>query len=159
MAPIRLARAEDAHQTIEVVRSSIEVLCAADHRHDPATLGTWLANKTPDDFLGWLANPDNHCVVAESGGKITGVGLLHRSGEIRLFYMAADVQRQGIGRAIHAALQQAANDWGLASLHLESTLMARPFYEALGYLPAGSTVHRFGVLQCYPYIKQLKSSH
>jgi hypothetical protein len=47
---VREAAAGDADAVIEVVRTSITQLCAADHRHDPETLATWLANKTPEIF-------------------------------------------------------------------------------------------------------------
>jgi len=48
---VREAEAGDADAVIEVVRTSITQLCAADHRDDPETLATWLANKTPANFL------------------------------------------------------------------------------------------------------------
>ena len=41
---------------------------------DPATLARWLANKTPENLRTWLANPENHCVVATEGA-LMGVGL------------------------------------------------------------------------------------
>jgi hypothetical protein len=47
---VRETAAGDADAVIEVVRTSITQLCAADHRHDPETLATWLANKTPEIF-------------------------------------------------------------------------------------------------------------
>ena len=119
------------------------------------TLTTWLANKTSQNFLTWIANTDNFCVVAESNNRLAGVGVLQRTGEILLFYLDPGAQRQGIGRIIHAALEAKANEWKLASLHLDSTSLARPFYEALGYRAIGAAVPRFGVLQCFPYSKRL----
>ena len=137
------------------MRRSITQSCAADHRDDADTLATWLANKTPRHFLSWISNTDNFCVVAEANGRLSGVGLLHRSGEIRLFYLEPGAQRQGIGKMIHAMLEEKATTWGLRKLHLDSTVLARRFYEALGYQPAGATRTRFGVLQCFPYEKAL----
>jgi len=113
-----------------VVRRSITVLCVPDHLGDEETLATWLANKTPETFRGWLSTPDNFCVVAESRGSLLGVGLLRREGKILLFYVAPGSQRQGIGHAIHVALEARAVQWGLPFLHLESTAVARHFYEA-----------------------------
>ena len=106
---VREAAAGDADAVIEVVRTSITQLCAADHRHDPETLATWLANKTPEKFFSWFSNPDNFCVVALVGERLSGVGLLHRSGEIRLFFLAPGTQRQGIGKQIHAAFEARAS--------------------------------------------------
>jgi GNAT superfamily N-acetyltransferase len=152
---IRPATKADSAQAIDVVRRSIEVLCVADHRKDRATLERWLANKTQEMFESWIANPENFCVVAEVGGRVRGVGLLRRSGELLLFYVDPGHQRSGLGRGIHAALEEQARSWGLDKLHLESTATARPFYEALGYRSAGPETSLFGVLRAYPCEKAL----
>jgi len=159
MFSLRRAEQRDADAAIDLVRQSTIYLCVADHHNDAATLATWLANKTPQNFLKWLSTPENFCVVVESAGRLLGVGVLHRSGEILLFYLAPDAQRRGIGTMIHAALEKKAAQWGVTSLHLDSTALARPFYEALGYQPDGAAVTRFGVLQCFPYSKQLQYSN
>lgn len=157
MTSVRRAENKDAGVAMQLIRRSIEELCVADHRNDPVTLAGWLANKTPENFRSWIANPDNFCVVVEADGRLSGVGLLHRGGEIQLFYLAPGAQRQGMGRAIHAALEAQARAWGLQKLHLDSTAMARPFYEALGYQATGASIPRFGVLRCYPYEKVLRA--
>lgn len=153
---IRPARPVDAEAAVKLVRRSITELCTADHHNDSATLDRWLANKTPENFRTWVSDPDNFCVVAEIDGGVSGVGLVHRSGEIRLVYLAPGSQRQGMGRAIHAALKAQARTWGLPKLHLDSTLLARPFYEALGYHPAGAVTSHYCTMRCYPYEKILE---
>lgn len=153
---VRPAEQRDAAVAIDVTRRSIQQLCTADHQDDRETIAAWLANKTPGDFVTWLANPDNFCVVAELDDHLSGVGLLHRSGEIRLFFLAPSTQRKGVGKAIHAELESVARRWGLDSLHLDSTAMARPFYEVLGYRSTGAAIPRFGVLRCFPYEKWLR---
>ena len=138
-----------------VVRRSITELCTDDHQGDPDTLAKWLSNKTVRHFVSWMADDDNFFVIAEAGGRLSGVGLLNRSGEIRLLYLAPNAQRQGVGKAIHLALEQKAHAWGLVALTLDSTALACPFYEKLGYRPAGAKRPRFGVLYSYPYKKVL----
>jgi GNAT superfamily N-acetyltransferase len=159
MITVRQASPEDAEAVVDVVRESITLLCAKDHRDDPYTLAKWLENKTVRHFVAWQSNSDNFCVVAHLDGRLLGVGLLHRSGEIRLFFLAPGAQRQGLGTAIHDALEDKAKAWGMRALHLQSTVMACRFYEALGYQPNGAAIVRFGVLQCYPYEKLLQSDH
>lgn len=61
-----------------------------------------------------------------------------------------------MGKAIHLALEEKAKAWGLRELKLESTVLARPFYERLGYRSAGAAKLRFGVLHSYPYEKTLQ---
>ena len=155
---VRQAEQQDAEAAIGVVRRSIVELCVHDHHDDEETLATWLSNKTPQIFQGWLSNADNFCVVAESSGRLLGVGLLRREGKVLLFYLAPGSQRQGVGRAIHVALEAKAIQWGLSSLHLESTTDACGFYEALGYKSTGEPVQKYGVLRCFPYQKHLQRS-
>lgn len=157
MITVRLAEQKDAEAAIDVVRQSITHLCVADHRNNGQTLAAWLANKTPQNFLKWISNAENFCVVAESKDGLLGVGVLARRGEILMFYLDPGAQRRGIGKKIHAALEEKAVQWRLTSLHLDSTTMACPFYEAMGYQPSGPAIARFGVLQCFPYTKQLQT--
>lgn len=153
---VRPATAQDAIPAVEVVRQSIIVLCAADHRNDRATLDRWLADKRPELLESWIAESENFCVVAESEGVVKGIGLLHGSGEVRLLYISPGYQHRGLGRGIHSALEGHARSLGLPKLRLESTLLARKFYEALGYIPAGAEKSRCGVLRVYPYEKPLQ---
>jgi GNAT superfamily N-acetyltransferase len=74
-----------------------------------------------------------------------------------LFYLAPNAQLQGMGKAIHLALEEKARHWELPKLTLESTVLARPFYERLGYRSAGAAKPRFGVLLSYPHAKTLQS--
>jgi GNAT superfamily N-acetyltransferase len=157
MTTIREARLDDAEAAIDVVRRSIEELCVADHRNDPDTLAAWLANKTPRSFQDWIANPEHFCVVAVRENRVCGLGLLHRKGELMLFYLSPGTQRRGVGRLLYQALEQRAVQWRLGRLHLYSTFMARSFYEAQGFRAAGPQKTVFGVLQSYPYEKFLQA--
>jgi GNAT superfamily N-acetyltransferase len=156
MFTVREAQKSDAEVAVDVVRRSITESCTADHRGDADTIAKWLSNKTVQHFVSWLENADNFCVIAEASSCLLGVGLLQRSGEIVLFYLTPSAQRQGIGKAIHFALEAKAKAWGLRELKLDSTLLACPFYERLGYRSAGGARPRFGVLQSYPYEKTLQ---
>src|SRR5258706_8288059 len=156
MVAVRKAEPKDAEAAVAVLRRSITELCTLDHHGDADTLARWLANKTPENFLSWLATEDNFCIVAETNDQIVGVGLLHRSGEVRLCYLAPGAQGQGLGKAILVALEEKAKEWGLRRLHLESTVSARPFYERVGYRPAGATKPGFGISHCHPYEKKLQ---
>lgn len=156
MVTVRQAEPKDAEAAVEVLRRSITELCTADHHGDADTVANWLANKTPQNFRSWLANDENFCVVAETNNHILGVGLLHRSGEIRLCYLTPGSQRQGIGKAVYLALEEKAKAWGLCKLNLESTVSARTFYESVGYQPAGAPKPGFGISHCHPYEKALQ---
>jgi hypothetical protein len=58
MMEVRDAVREDARAACEIMRRSIAELCVADHWNEPAILGRWLSNKTPETFKSWI-KPDN----------------------------------------------------------------------------------------------------
>jgi GNAT superfamily N-acetyltransferase len=152
---VRRATLEDAEIAIAVVRESITRLCVADHENDPHTLEPWLRNKTTDDFARWIDGADNRVVVAELDSVVGGVAALHRSGEIRLCYVAPDRRHVGIGAALLVALETQAREWGIQRLVLNSTIGARSFYEHNGYTPSGQPVPGFGRSLCFPYKKAI----
>ena len=119
---VRAATLDDAAPAVEALRDSITTVCATDHENDPATLDRWLANKTPGQFREWLENERNAVVVAERLDDIAGVGLIQRSGELRLCYVRAAQQRSGAGRAILDALEDQARAWGVVAIRLMSTI-------------------------------------
>jgi GNAT superfamily N-acetyltransferase len=150
---VRHAEAADAQAATTVLRHSITEICVADHQNDTATLERWLENKTPEQFLAWLAYDENYTVVAAAAREISGVGLLHRSGEVRLCYVRPEMQYRGIGTAILLDLEAHARVWQLKRLVLESTAGARGFYELYGYVSVGLPKLEFGVLHSHPYEK------
>jgi GNAT superfamily N-acetyltransferase len=152
---VRAARDADVVSIVQVVRDSITRGCVADHRNDPELLAAWLENKTLQHVRTWLSDAENHLLVAESN-SICGVGLLHRSGELRLLYVAPDGQRRGVGRALLTQLEEHSRHWGLTRLQLSSTATARAFYEAMGYFEAGESSWRG--IACHKFEKALTSS-
>jgi len=150
---VRAATLADAERALDVVRQSITLLCALDHKNEPATLEHWLANKTPEHFARWLAQPDGFLVVAELDGIVRGVGNVVKAGKIQLCYVEPGFERAGLGAAILNALEARAKLWGLPGLTLESSSNAQRFYARHGYQPAGCSAAAFGVLRCYPFKK------
>jgi GNAT superfamily N-acetyltransferase len=152
---VRPATLADSERALAVVRQSIVQLCVDDHHDDTATLERWLANKTPEHFARWLAQPDGLVVVAELGGCIRGVGNVVRAGKIHLVYVEPGFERVGLGAAILTALEAQARAWGLRELTLGSSCNARGFYARHGYQPDGGAEEAFGVLRCFPLKKAL----
>lgn len=130
---IRAAEPGDAAAACEVVRRSIAELCVLDHQNNPAWLEDWLANKTPENFASWIADPDNRMFVATRDGELRAVGLLRASGEIALNYVSPDGRFQGISRAMLNRLEQTARELGRDRVTLTSTITAHDFYLAAGY--------------------------
>jgi GNAT superfamily N-acetyltransferase len=156
MITVRRAEPADADAAVNLLRRSLTELCVDHHHGDADVLTEWLANKTPQHFLSWLANKDFFCVVAEADDRLAGVGAVHRNGKIALCYLMPGTQRQGIGTAIYSALEAQARTWGLRVLKLESTVSARAFYERCGFRPVGVAGAAVGTSPPYQYEKRLE---
>jgi predicted N-acetyltransferase YhbS len=99
---------------------------------------------------------DGTYIVAESDGQIVGAGgwskrktlyggdqtksgadpLLdpaHEAAHIRAFYVHPNWARQGIGKRIMQACEEAAREAGFTRMDLGSTLPGEPLYTAMGY--------------------------
>jgi GNAT superfamily N-acetyltransferase len=128
---IRAAQPDDAIAACNVLRRSITELCEADHGNDEAFLARWLANKTPENVSGWIAN--SHVFVAEEGGQILGVAALTAAGHITLIYVVPEARFRGVSKALLREVENKAIELGCQACTLESTKTAEQFYRAAGY--------------------------
>ncbi|WP_246731725.1 GNAT family N-acetyltransferase [Methylocapsa sp. S129] len=142
---IRNATDDDAAAACVVMRRSIAELCVADHQNDAAMLARWLGNKTPENFLAWIARPSNCVLVAVEGDVILAVGCVTDTGEINLNYVSPDARFRGISRAMLKALEERARERGNARCRLTSTGTARRFYRAAGYIEDAPAPFKFGI--------------
>jgi ribosomal protein S18 acetylase RimI-like enzyme len=76
--------------------------------------------------------------VAERDGVILGFAELEADGHIDCFYVHHAHQREGVGRALHDAVEAEARRLGLDHLRAEVSVTARAFFEAMGF----EIVHR-----------------
>jgi GNAT superfamily N-acetyltransferase len=152
---IRDAVPADAAAACDVLRRSITELCVADHRNDPAILGRWLANKTPEIVAGWAMEPESSLLIAVEGEAILAVGAVRNSGEITLNYVAPAARFRGVSSALLAALEARASDRGSARCTLLSTETAHRFYLSRGYVDDGAPQGKFGTASSYPMFRQI----
>jgi GNAT superfamily N-acetyltransferase len=151
----RRAVPSDVAAACDVVRRSIVELCYDDHRGDPATLASWLANKTPTDFERWIDSERHVAVVAERDGKVVGFGLMDLTGVIALLYVSPEVRFCGVSKALLAALEAVALAAGIREVKLHSSATALRFYTRCGYSPAGPCIKVFGVVSGYPLSREI----
>lgn len=152
---MRFARADDATAIVSITRSSIAELCVADHRGDPVVLEQWLANKTTENILRWLANPQNRNVIAELEGAPIGYGCMTVAGHILLNYVAASARFRGASNAMLACMESIAREAGVVACTLESTGTAHRFYLRRGYIDVPGQSAKFGI-PCFPMRKTLQ---
>lgn len=89
-----------------------------------------------------------HVIVAEFDREVVGfVTVLPGKGPIQAeledLFVAPEVWRRGIGRALIAEAERHAVGLGAQSLHVVAGERARPFYEASGYRFAGTVATDF----------------
>src|SRR5476649_2776092 len=142
---IRVAASTDAFAACNVLRRSITECCVLDHRDDPAILGAWLGNKTPQMVANWFGSPTNYCLVAVSEGEVVGVALLTGAGKLALCYLLPEARAKGIGKALLARMEEQACGWGVKALQLHSTATGEGFFAGRGYIDAGKVRSPYGV--------------
>lgn len=120
-----------------MLRRSIAELCQADHNGDKAAIAAWSANKTPEMWKVWVDQEATELYVAVEADRILGVGMLGRTGEIMLNYVAPDARWRGVSKKLLAHMEAEALSSGLQQCTLDSTRTARAFYEAAGYRSTG----------------------
>lgn len=142
---IRIAASEDAFAACTVLRRSITECCVLDHQNDPAILGAWLGNKTPQTVASWFESATNYSLVALHDGAVIGVALLTGAGKLALCYVLPEARGQGAGKAMLAKMEETACNWGVKALQLHSTATGEAFFASLGYVRAGQVRSPYGV--------------
>jgi GNAT superfamily N-acetyltransferase len=151
----RPARPDEAEAACTVLRRSIEDLCGTDHGDNPAILGPWLANKTPENVTTWIdANPTGFLIGVGPGG-IVGVGSVVASGEIGLNYVAPWARFRGVSKGLLHAMENHAADLGATECTLMSTKTAHRFYQACGYTDTGPQVPSYGGTLAFPMRRRI----
>jgi GNAT superfamily N-acetyltransferase len=151
----RPAAHADAAAACDVIRRSITHLLAAEHQKDEGTLSAWLENKTVENARRWISAHDRYCVVAVNHDRVCGFGMIKRTGEIGLLYVAPEHRFHGASKLMLRALEQQAALWGLKAVAATSSLTARAFYIRCGYEASGEPVKGFGITHGYPVSKRL----
>ncbi len=150
---VKRVGADDAEAACAVTRQSITHCCVLDHANDAAILTAWLANKTPENLAAWMAAPGAAAWGAYRGETMVGFALRAQA-TLALCYVVPDALHRGVGRALLQNIEAHAREVGLATLDLESTRTAEPFYRRHGYMPHG-VAQTWAGLQAQPMRKVL----
>lgn len=150
MVKIRPALPDDAEQICAVHRHSIETLGPTAYSQEVVT--GWAMGLSPEGHRDAMLGRE-HMLVADMDGKILGFGsIIIEDNEIRAVYVDPDFIHQGIGSQLLHTLELRAQQAGLRSLKLASSLLAVEFYELHGYHRGEAFMHhlkRSGVnVQC-----------
>lgn len=153
---LRLAVDEDYDAIRTIHREAVRRLAAG--HYGPEQIDAWSGWVDEETFRRWLAE-GRLFLLAEADGAPRGYGTLDpRNRRVRAVYVDPGAARRGIGSALLDALEGAAREAGLPSIHLEASMNAVPFYLARGWraVEAGRHATLAGVeLECVLMEKHL----
>jgi putative acetyltransferase len=130
MVQIRSFRPNDAPVLLALFRDTIRRVNARDY--SPEQIRAWVPDEI--DAAEWAARFAGRFVaVAELRGRVVGFAELEADGHIDRFYVSADHQRLGVGRALLDAIVGEARRLGVRRLFTEASITARPFFTSQGF--------------------------
>jgi ribosomal protein S18 acetylase RimI-like enzyme len=142
---VRPARLSDALDIAVLHHVAVHRLGAG--FYDTEILGRWAPPVTLDraERLYREAQANGEVtLVAERGDDIAGFGVVElASGRISGCYVAPDLARKGIGKALVSAMEAAIAAQRAPTIHVRASRNARSFYTALGYRVTGRGEHLF----------------
>ena len=154
MITVRKAKQEDKEPIWRVHIRAIKEVCKSHYSENE--LESWSGVLKPSRYTADISNKT--FFVAEDNDVIVGFGQLNQeNGKVEAVYVSPDYNRQGVGRKILNALEHAAQDSNLTTLHLWASLNALPFYKSQGYAAQWQTRYLlpFGRVACIYMVKNL----
>ena len=133
----------DAPALLALFRDTIRRVNSRDY--SPEQISAWASDDI--DPVAWANRFANrYAIVAEIDGRLAGFTELEPDGHIDRFYVSADHQRLGVGKALLDALVLEARRTGIPRLNAEVSITARPFFASQGFaVVAPQTVLARGV--------------
>lgn len=98
---------------------------------------------------------EGHCLILASGEEFIGTGTLFSSNARRVF-VKPKYQNMGLGKKIMYRLEEKAMEKGVWIMDLDASLVAYPFYRALGYETQAEDVIPVKNGQSLRYYKMVK---
>ncbi len=132
---IRPYRADDAPRMLELFKDTIRRVNCRDYA--PAQIAAWTSEIQLKVWAAKLAS--RWCAVAEMSEELNderrlgGFADLEADGHLDRFYVSADHQRCGVGRALLNAVSDEANRLRLPRVFSEVSITARPFFLKHGF--------------------------
>lgn len=128
MLTIRKANSGDVLDAWDIRKASVLAACA--NYYSEASLSAWVDGSPTDK---WANVVERDFYVAVDDGFVVGTGMLTvASGQVDAIFLRPSHMGRGIGRKMLESLEALARDHGLASMRLDATLNAAPFYRHCG---------------------------
>jgi GNAT superfamily N-acetyltransferase len=146
---IREFNKEDLDTVVELIHHVVSI--SYRDVYPAGALNLYKEFHSRDNILNDAEN--GYCVIAEDTGRIVGTGTLLDDG-IRRVYIDPSYQKSGIGKQIYNRLENRALQKGLTHLGLGASVIAREFWESVGFvfeeevdIPAGDEQLKFYMMK------------
>ena len=126
---MRQFRPADLQAVRDLVLGTIDVSFAGVYA--PSAIRHFKRHHEVEEILADAAG--GYTVVLQRDGEVVATGTLTGAGKITRVYVRADLQGRGLGKRIMAHLERQAAARGHQSVFLSASLVAKRFYESLGY--------------------------
>lgn len=127
---IRSYEPADVASVVGLFRASVRSIAASDYK--PSQLRAWAPDVIDEEKFGRRCESKSTW-VAEVGDRIVGFTDLEPDGHVEMLYIHPDFQRRGVARALLEHVERAARAIGVRRLYTESSITARPAFEAVGF--------------------------
>ena len=161
MLSYRIAISSDAEALLQTRRSTVVNNMA--EKYPRAILEAWaptIDSASVAKEAEALNDSDRVTLVAESEGKMVGLCTIGISeGLLKQCYVLPEYNGKGIARELVNRIESIAQEKGLSSLRLSSSLIALDFYKKQGYRELNSYDYDLGnglQMQCVMMEKELK---
>ncbi len=143
----------EAEKVFSMVMASFSRYVAPDYR--PEGVETFTEFARPANLIE-RDQTDHLTLIAEADGQLLGMVQLQRPSHVRMLFVAPDMQRQGIGRALlDAALEIATRQHAdVTTVTVNSSPYAVEPYRRMGFTVAGPPETKCGVISI-PMTKQI----
>ncbi|RQN33755.1 N-acetyltransferase [Paraburkholderia tropica] len=153
MLTIRKANSGDVLDAWDIRKASVLAACA--NYYSEASLSAWVDGSPTDK---WANVVERDFYVAVADGFVVGTGMLTvASAQVDAIFLRPSHMGRGIGRKMLESLEALARDHGLASMRLDATLNAAPFYRHCGWSGDSISTYRTSrglELPCIPMTKE-----
>ena len=154
MLTIRKATSADAVDTWNI--RALSVLAACVNHYPTAALSTWVDGAPGEK---WARLVESGFYLVEEADLIVGTGMLTLSnGQVDAIFVRPSHMGRGVGRTMLDFLESRAISNGIATIRLDSTLNAAPFYRRCGWSGEKISIYKSprGIdLACVPMTKRV----
>src|ERR1700748_3102766 len=127
---MRLATLNDLDAITHLFRDTVSTVNLKDY--SAAQVAAWAGRWT--NTPGWTDKVTNqHFLVAEENGEITGFSSLTDKGDVDMLYIHRNHQGKGVAKLLLAEIERVANSKKFRTITTDASITARPVFERFGF--------------------------